>query len=106
MTRDEINEWLAERGSDDEKILLMDGLDEAFVGLATRFEPIAYLDEDGLERIRGGTHRTFAVYDYDRIIASLMADGMDEDEAEEFYGFNIEGSYAGETTPAIMVLAK
>ena len=106
MTRDEINEWLVEHGHEDETILLMDGLDEAFLGLATRFEPIAYQDEDGLARIKGGTHRTFAVYDYDKIIASLVADGMDEDEAEEFYGFNIEGAYAGETTPAIMVVAR
>jgi hypothetical protein len=28
---------------------------------------------------------------------------MDEDEAEEYFAFNVEGAYVGESTPAFMV---
>ena len=63
-------------------MLIADGYDEALVGVTT----------DGL-----------AVYDNYKIISILMErDGMDEDEAIEFFDFNIAGSYIGEETPIFM----
>ena len=63
-------------------MLIADGYDEALVGVTT----------DGL-----------AVYDNYKIISILMErDGMDEDEAIEFFDFNIAGSYMGEETPIFM----
>ncbi|KVP16952.1 hypothetical protein [Burkholderia ubonensis] len=39
-------------------------------------------------------------YDREKVIQVLMErDGMDRDEAEEFFSFNIEGAYVGEATP-------
>jgi hypothetical protein len=38
-------------------------------------------------------------YDRDKVIEILMQDGMDEEEAEEFFSFNIEGAYMGAETP-------
>ena len=33
-------------------------------------------------------------------------DGMDRDEAEEFFWFNIEGAYVGEATPVCLTSAQ
>jgi hypothetical protein len=82
-TREEIEEALA---GCEEPILLMDNLDEAFIGLSRRInEP------------------TLAVYSWDRIIDCLMSnDGMTYDEAVEFAEFNIAGAWVGERTPIIV----
>jgi hypothetical protein len=64
------------------EILLADGLDEALVGWA--YSP-------------GRGH--IAVYDAERCIAALQAQGMSEEEACEYFSFNTEGSWVGEKTP-------
>jgi hypothetical protein len=33
-----------------------------------------------------------------------MADGMDDEEAEEFFAFNIIGAFVGEKTPLFITL--
>lgn len=40
-----------------------------------------------------------AVYDEIKIIDVLMDQGMTEDEAWEYFYFNIEGAYMGKNTP-------
>ena len=45
-------------------------------------------------------------YDRDMVIDILMKDGMDRDEAEEFFSFNIEGAYMGEGTPVYLTSTK
>jgi hypothetical protein len=37
-----------------------------------------------------------------KIIEILMEDGMDEEEAYEYYEYNILGAYMGETTPMFL----
>lgn len=96
MNREEIVDFI-ENTLQDEEIILFDGLESAFLGIATRFEPIVTENGD-----RGGTHRNFAVYSYEKIIEGLVADGMDITDAQEYFSFNIEGAYVGETTPAIL----
>jgi len=39
------------------------------------------------------------VYDVEKIIDILIQQGMSDEEAWEYYGFNIEGAYVGEKTP-------
>lgn len=82
--RDAINEI-------DGKFLLMEPatMDAALVGLVTA---------------RGKEPVT--CYDRDSVIDILMGDGMDRDEAEEFFSFNIEGAYMGPETPVFMTSAK
>lgn len=71
--------------SDDETVLLADGFEGAFLGIARQF------------------HKPFAVYSRDRCIKILVErDGMTEDEAEEFFAFNVEDAYVGENTPAFL----
>jgi len=63
-----------------EPILLADGFEEAFIGMGRQFgKPIA-------------------VYHRQKCIMILMR-GMSEEEAEEFFSFNVEGAWVGEQTP-------
>jgi hypothetical protein len=80
MTREQINEFVEEYtgGDPDENVLLLDGLDEAFIGLTST-------------NIR-------AVYSVDKIIECLSKD-MSEEDAWEYFAFNIECAYVGEKTP-------
>jgi len=108
MNRDEINELIiGEMGLEDEGIVLFDGMDEAFMGIAERFEPMTVRTVpdrgDVTEVEAGGTHRYFAVYSYTKMVNALMADGeLGDEEAQEYLEFNTVGLYAGPNTPAIM----
>ena len=42
------------------------------------------------------------VYSADQIIGGLMNEGMTQEEAVEYFGFNIECAYVGEYTPIYM----
>ena len=56
----------------------------------------------GIVRGTGFPHNSRSprlVYNVQKIIENLMGDGMDEDEAEEFFEYNIIGAYVGEQTP-------
>lgn len=44
-----------------------------------------------------------ALYDYPKVLANLMAEGMSYEEAVEFFDFNIIGAWVGEYTPAFVV---
>jgi hypothetical protein len=66
----------------DEEFLIADGFDDAIIGV----------DENN-SRI---------VYDIDEVINILIMEGMDVNEAIEFYEYNISGAYVGEKTPVFM----
>ena len=67
-------------------LLQADGLESAVIGLGTRCSKPDIL-----------------VYDVDKVIEILMTrDGMDEVGAWEFFHFNIEGAWMGESTPIWM----
>ena len=89
MTRDEIVEQINERIGEEEaaEIVLFDGMEPAFVGLAERFEM------DG--------HRYFAVYSYRKMV-EILSEDMDDTDAMEYLEFNTVGLYAGPNTPAIL----
>lgn len=76
MTRDEI----AEINPD---ALMLDGFDDAIIGMA--------------ERINLGP---VVAYDIEKIIEVMMErDGMDYAEALEYYSFNIQSAWMGDYTP-------
>ena len=67
---------------DETPLLFADGHDDAIVGIA---------DRDGV---------ILVVYDVQKILRQLrVRDGMSRDEAQEFFDFNIAGSWVGEKTP-------
>lgn len=67
----------------DENVLLADGFEDAFLGIARQF------------------NKVFAVYDRAKCIEILCRD-MTWEDAEEHFQFNVEGAYVGENTPAFM----
>lgn len=79
-------ETLAELGGDDLLLLDPDHFDACVVGLAERC---------GME--------TVAVYDKECLLRVLVErEGMTEEEAIEWYEFNMVGAYVGERTPMFM----
>ncbi len=71
-------------GETNQELLLADGLESAFVGVAEQFST------------------RFAVYDRDKVINGYIKDGMSEEEAEEYFQFNVQGAWVGPTTPAFI----
>lgn len=45
-----------------------------------------------------------AVYDRDKLVESMVKEGMDVDDADEYISYNIEGAYLGEGTPLVVTL--
>lgn len=86
MTKPDIREQIAE-SIGDEDLIFFDGpgFDEAIVGIARRF---------GMPPV--------VAYSYEKIIAAMMAEGMDEGEAVEFFEFNTIGAWVGESTPVFI----
>ena len=71
--------------ADDEEITLADGFEDAFLGIARQFG------------------KPFALYDREKCIDILVnRDGMSHEEAEEYFQFNVEGAWVGESTPAFL----
>ena len=69
--------------------LFADGFEDALVGYVEIF------------------NRLIAVYDRERCISILVErDGMTEEEAEEYFSFNVTGAYVGENTPAFITCLK
>tara|TARA_R110000824_G_scaffold6213_2_gene28750 strand:+ start:7213 stop:7452 length:240 start_codon:yes stop_codon:yes gene_type:complete len=65
-------------------MLLADGFEEAVIG---------YIDRMNEPRV--------VVYDREKCIDILSKD-MDRDEAEEYFEYNVAGSYMGAETPAYL----
>ena len=67
-------------------LTLMDGFDDAFMGVGMSF-----------------SQDKMAVYDYDKVIEILVnEDEMTYDEAVEYFDFNIIGAYIGKETPVFI----
>jgi hypothetical protein len=66
-----------------EDILLVDGHDQAILGLVD---------------VNFG-ERTVVAYSSHLIVEQLVLDGMEWDEAREFFDFNIRGAWLGPNTP-------
>ena len=69
------------------EMLQMDGYDDCVVGTVSRF---------GMSPV--------LCYDLHKVIAKMGADGMTEEEAYEYYNFNMIGAWVGEGTPAFICL--
>lgn len=85
MTREELIEEL--EGYED--VMLADGFEDAFLGIAVRCasEPVA-------------------VYDYETCVRVLMTrDGMSDESAREWMEFNVVGAYVGKQTPWFLQLS-
>ena len=79
-----LKEQLLEMGL--EEVVVMEGYDDCVIGVLERFgtEPVI-------------------LYDRDRVIDKLIADGLTPEEAVEFYEYNQLGSWVGDRTPGFLV---
>jgi hypothetical protein len=82
MTTAEVLEAVADY---DDELLLADGFEEALLGV-----------------IEGCARPAVACYDYDECVRILVARGMEESDAVEYFNFNVAGAYVGETTPMFL----
>lgn len=73
---------------DFETILRIDGFDEACIGWTDSWS--------------GDERPMRLVYDQSKIIEILMEQGMEEDEAIEYFNFNIADAFHGSNTPVII----
>lgn len=87
MKKTEFIDSFADR-HDDEEILRIDGFDEACIGWTNSWN--------------GNERPMRLVYDENKMIEILMEQGMDAEEALEYYDFNIAGAYLGSNTPVII----
>jgi hypothetical protein len=80
ISNEDINEFA-------EGAVILDGLDDAIIGIVEEF---------------GNGPRI--LYSKDKILTILCErDGMSIEEAEEFYGYNIVGLYAGEQNAVFLI---
>jgi hypothetical protein len=86
ITRAEINRWARE--NDVELIL---------------FDPPEHFDHAILGLVRGFGQQAAVLYDEEKVLAALVANGMDRDDAEEWFAFNTVGAYLGEATPRFLI---
>jgi hypothetical protein len=80
---DDVKAWLAEAAPD---ALLADGFEDAILGIVERVGQPAIV-----------------IYDREKCIEILMADGTDREEAEEYFEFNTSGAWVGNGTPGFLV---
>lgn len=80
--REELVAWIEERVGEDNGVLLADGFEDAFIGLAQQF------------------NTTSAVYDREECIRRLMdCDKLSRESAEEFFDLKVVRAYVGPQTP-------
>lgn len=81
--REKVNQMLIEM---DEETLLFDGFDDAIIGI-------------GHQQYKG----PLVIYDRDKCIDILMTrDKLSHEEAEEYFSYNTEGAWVGNSTPIIV----
>ena len=69
----------------------------------TEFNPEAKLADGFDDSILGYDTKGRVIYSVNSILGTLVnRDGMDYDEAQEYFGFNIECAYVGDYTPIYM----
>lgn len=81
--REKIDTWVSEVFPDLD-ILMADGFEEAFLGVAMQF------------------NNPIPIFDYDKCLKILMKDGMSYEDAEEYLEFNVTGAWVGAGTPAYL----
>jgi len=72
---------------------------------------LGMMQMDGFEDCVAGTVIRFGMptilcYDLHKVIAKMVADGMTEEEAYEYYNYNQLGAWVGDGTPAFICLSQ
>lgn len=70
---------------DEHDLVIMDGYDDCIVGVVERCG-----------------QRPIVCYDKDKVLYRLESNGMERDEAEDFFYFNQIGAWMGDATPCFL----
>jgi hypothetical protein len=81
MTTIEADKLLKER---EESVVFADGLEEAFIGIGYQF------------------NTPIAIYSKSKTIQRFIGEGMDEEQAYEYFDYNVAGAYVGDNTPIFL----
>lgn len=73
----------------DYDFLVMDGYDDCIIGVVERFG-----------------QNPIVCYDKGKVIQKLELEGMNRDEAEEFFYYNQIGAWMGDSTPCFLSMNK
>ena len=85
MTSEQKRAYLDEYADDTGKrLLLADGFEDAIIGIGHQF------------------NKSAVVYDKEACIRILVDGEMTEEEAEEYFEFNVQDAYLGDGTPIFM----
>ena len=76
-------------GANIDDFAFFEDYNEAFIGVVSRF---------------GEEPRV--CYDYEKVISILISQGMSNDEAIEYFEYNVIGTYCGEHTPCFITLGE
>ena len=83
VTRAAVEAWAEES---EVPLIFYDGMDDAIIGVGQRFTSY------------------FVVYDMAQVIETLMQrDGMSEEDAVEYFAFNVVGGWVGDETPCFVI---
>ena len=85
FAKNKIKNQIIDSGFDPDELVTMDGYDHCIVGIIERFDQPALI-----------------CYDKEKVLLELQRDGMNEDEALEFFNFNQIGAWMGEYTPCFL----
>ena len=95
MSIADIKGWIEEYN---EEALLADGFDDAIIGMCERFgsDPVVAYDRDKCIEILAEEFAEDGDY--------LPKDVDAHEEAEDYFSYNVSGSYVGENTPVFITL--
>ena len=82
---DKLPDLFAGFNPDEHEMLTMDGFDDCIIGVVERYG-----------------QNPIVCYDKEKVIQRLESDGMDRDEAEEFFYYNQIGAWMGDATPCFL----
>jgi len=82
---DKLPDLFAGFNPDEHEMLTMDGFDDCIIGVMERYG-----------------QNPIVCYDKEKVIQRLESDGMDRDEAEEFFYYNQIGAWMGDATPCFL----
>lgn len=84
-----LRDWCLDQIDYDEELMFADGFDDAILGVTYQ------------------NGHSVVLYDRERCIDILMTKGAaDREEAEEFFDFNVAGTYIGPRTPLFITMPK
>lgn len=67
------------------------------------FDPPAHFDAAIVGVVVGNGQEPAVLYDEQKVLAAMVADGMSEEDAQEWFEFNTIGSWVGDATPRFLI---